>query len=132
MDIVLYTSFPPTVNSYYVRTRNGVFISSKGRVFRESVIKDVHEQLPNKHIDYRVMCEVILFMPDNRKRDVDNYMKGLLDALQHSDLIADDSLIDQLLIYRGQVVKYGFAKITLSLAGPTIPVSERDANLTGE
>ena len=71
-------------------------------------------------------------MPDQKKLDLDNYMKVLIDALQHSDLIADDSLIDQLLIYRWEVVKYGFAKVTFSLAGPVIPLASRDASLTGD
>ena len=41
----LYTSYPPTVNNYYVKTQRGIFISQKGKKFRAEVLKDVLEQL---------------------------------------------------------------------------------------
>jgi crossover junction endodeoxyribonuclease RusA len=58
-------------------------------------------------IDQQVSMTVVLYPPDNRKRDVDNYMKPLLDSITKSGLWMDDSLVDQLLIYRGSVVKGG-------------------------
>ena len=121
MDVSIYLDFPPTLNSYYTKTRNGIFISRKGRLFRDSVIKEVSEQVPDKFIDTQMLMQVTLFMPDKRERDLDNYMKALLDAMTHAHLIADDSLVDQLMIYRGEVVKYGLTKVVISPAGPIIP-----------
>ena len=50
---------------------------------------------------------VTLHPPDHRRRDLDNSMKGLLDALEHAGVYADDSQIDELKIVRGDVMPGG-------------------------
>lgn len=120
-DIVLYLPFPPTINSYYKMTRMGQrYLDKSVREFRQKVADTVNEQAPGLCLYDPLFMEVYLFMPDKRKRDVDNYMKGLLDALTEAGLWEDDSLIDQLHIYRGEIVKGGLVKIELSEAGPVI------------
>lgn len=125
-DIVFYVDFPPTVNSYYGKTRSHVtYIKPKGKLWRENCVKDIHEQLG---IDFQTLCdpllvEVTLFMPDQRRRDVDNYMKALLDGISASKVWEDDSQIDQLFIYRGTVRSGGLVKVEISDAGPVIPYS---------
>jgi crossover junction endodeoxyribonuclease RusA len=42
--------------------------------------------------------EVEVHPPDNRRRDIDNVQKALLDALQHGGVYADDSQIVRLTI----------------------------------
>lgn len=121
-EIVLFLGFPVTVNSYYTSgSGKQKFISKAGRSFRDDVIRAVSEQLPNISIDYRMHVQVILFMPDSRVRDLDNYMKALLDAITHSGLWEDDNLIDQLEIFRGETVKKGCVKIVINEAGPIVP-----------
>lgn len=124
MDIEFYVPFPPTVNSYYVKTKRGVFISNKGRKFREDVAEAVAQQLPGLALDSvdKLLMECVLFPPDERRRDVDNYNKSLLDALKHTGLFEDDSQIDQLFVYRGAKVYGGTVFIRLADAGPVIPV----------
>lgn len=127
MNFELYLPFPPSDNNYYVQTRNGRFISGKGKKFREQVNEAVLEQLPDTRIDYEVIVEVVLFMPDRRTRDIANYMKALMDAISKSDLWVDDVLIDQLFIYRGALAKdnaHAFCRI--ADAGPVIPVGMTD------
>jgi crossover junction endodeoxyribonuclease RusA len=51
--------------------------------------------------------------PDRRKRDADNLLKGLLDALQHGGAFPDDSRIVWLLIYRRQVTSGGRVVVTI-------------------
>tara|TARA_R110000803_G_scaffold163054_1_gene226730 strand:- start:1009 stop:1395 length:387 start_codon:yes stop_codon:yes gene_type:complete len=120
-DIVLYLPFPPTINSYYKMTRQGQrYLDKSVREFRQKVADTVNEQAPGLCLDTPLFMEVYLFMPDRRKRDVDNYMKGLLDALTEAGLWEDDSLVDQLHIYRGEIVKGGLVRIELSEAGPVI------------
>lgn len=46
----------------------------------------------------RLRVVLILNPPDRRRRDVDNYSKGLLDAFTHAGIWADDEQIDELLI----------------------------------
>lgn len=120
-DIVLYLPWPPTVNSYYKMTRHGQrYLDTKVREFRELVAASINEQAPGLTLDEHIFMEVYLFPPDRRKRDLDNYMKGLLDSMTEAGLWADDSLIDQLHIYRGEVVKLGSVKVEISEAGPII------------
>ena len=45
--------------------------------------------------------------PDNRRRDIDNVQKALLDALQHGGAYADDSQIVRLSIEKGPPVAGG-------------------------
>lgn len=120
-DVILHLPWPPTVNSYYKITRHGQrYLDKKVRAFRDVVAESVHEQMPGVTLDESIFMEVYLFPPDRRKRDLDNYMKGLLDALTNAGLWDDDSLIDQLFIYRGEIVSGGSVRVELSDAGPTI------------
>lgn len=119
-DIVLHLPWPPTINSYYKMTQNGQrYLDKKVREFRALVESDLAEQIGNMPpLEDKLFMEVYLFPPDRRKRDVDNYMKGLLDALTEAGLWLDDSQIDQLHIYRGEIVKLGSVRIELSEGGP--------------
>jgi len=120
-DVVLHLPWPPTVNSYYKITRHGQrYLDKKVRAFRDVVAESVHEQMPGIILDESLFMEVYLFPPDRRKRDLDNYMKGLLDALTNAGMWDDDSLIDQLHIYRGEIVNGGSVRVELSDAGPVI------------
>jgi len=96
--------FPPSVNSYYRSIRRGnicqSILSAKGREYSHSVLEQIGEQKP---IQGRLSVSVTLFPPDKRKRDLDNYMKSLLDALTKIKVWEDDSQIDRLTIQRGPI-----------------------------
>ena len=122
-DVVLYLPWPPTINSYYKMTRNGQrYLDVSVREFRRKVADTVNEQCPGLTLTDNIFMEVYLYPPDRRKRDLDNYMKGLLDALTEAGLWEDDSLIDQLHIYRGEVTRAGSVRIEISEAGPILKI----------
>lgn len=126
MDIELILPWPPTVNSYYTQTKRGRFISKTGRLFREKVGADCREQLGYiDPIDDKLFIEVHLFPPDRRTRDLDNYMKALLDALTEAGIWVDDSQVDQLCIYRGVIVPKGRVVLQIEDAGPCIPDTKK-------
>lgn len=101
-DVIIELPFPPTVNSYYVKTRSGIYISKKGRIFRETVADACAEQsCYGLNLDTTLEVDVIFYAPDARIRDLDNYMKALLDALTQAKVWRDDSLIDTLTAHRG-------------------------------
>jgi len=50
-------------------------------------------------------------------------MKALLDSLEASGLIYNDSIIDQLFIYRGAVISGGAVEVEISEAGPLVSPS---------
>lgn len=120
-DIVLYLPWPPTINDYYKVTLAGQrYLDKKVRGFRADVEKALHEQCPGLKLADRLFVEVFQFPPDRRKRDLDNYIKGFQDACTKGGLWIDDSLIDQLFIYRGEVVKGGAFRVEISEAGPLV------------
>ena len=124
-NIVLHLPWPPTVNDYYAHTKQGVFISKKGRIYREKVEEEVREQSINKLdiLDTRLCVKIVLHPPDDRGRDVDNYNKSLLDALTHAKVWEDDKLIDQMFVFRGRNVSRGKVIVMITDAGIIIPVN---------
>jgi crossover junction endodeoxyribonuclease RusA len=125
--IEFYTAYPPSVNNYYVKTRNGVHISAAGKRFRKAVIQDVKEQLAGLDIiDHKVTVDLIFWIPDKRRRDIDNLVKPIFDAITHADLWTDDCQVDQFTAYRGELVKGGASYVRIREAGPRIPPMRAD------
>jgi crossover junction endodeoxyribonuclease RusA len=103
-----FLPFPPSINSFYSKTKNGVFISKVGREYQTCGIGLIREQLPAfERLEGKLRMVVVLYPSDKRIRDLDNYMKPLLDTITKAGIWQDDSLVDQLFIYRGSIVKPG-------------------------
>jgi len=64
--------------------------------------------------------EIILFPPDARRRDIDNYNKALFDALTHAGVWEDDSQVKRMLVEWGPVTKKGRVEITISKYQPAV------------
>lgn len=113
MEVYLQLPFPPTINSYYLK---GKIISKRGRIFRGEVWQQCFEQNANDlKMDDRITCSVILYPPDVRIRDLDNYLKSLQDAITHAGVWLDDAQIDYGEQFRGQVVSGGACKVRIKL-----------------
>jgi crossover junction endodeoxyribonuclease RusA len=121
MKIEFFLPFPPSINNYYSKTRNGVYISKKGSAFASSGIQSILEQLgPVDSIESKINLVIVLYPPDKRIRDLDNYVKPLQDTITKSGLWLDDGLIDQLAVYRGEQVKSGSCFVRISDAAPIL------------
>lgn len=125
--IELYLPWPVSVNNYYSHTSRGVYVSKRGKQYQADVISAVNEQMSSlgksfESITYKVQIELILYAPDKRKRDLDNHLKSLQDSITQSGLWEDDSLIDQLYVNRGIIVKKGLALIRISPAESVLPL----------
>ena len=101
--------WPPSINSYYGTTRSGQrFIGAKGKAFREIVVESLREIPENSGtLTGRLRLVVECHVPDRRKRDLDNVLKALLDAMTHAGVYQDDCLIDDLRVIRHPVAKGG-------------------------
>lgn len=103
--------YPPSVNRYWRSARMGrsvnVYISEQGQQFRTAVHVAVLQARANKKLAGRLAVSVELYPADKRKRDIDNCLKSLLDALAHSGVYLDDSQIDQLTVIRKENTKGG-------------------------
>lgn len=128
----LYTDYPPSVNNYYVRTQRGMFISSKGKKFRDSVMRDVNQQLQGMEpIEETVNITMIFYVPDGRRRDLDNCIKPLFDALTLADVWGDDCQVVQLSVFRGEISRPdGKTYIRIDEGGPRIPLGMEHLTFT--
>ena len=112
---------PPLVNHYWRHiTINGTprtLISARGRDFRKNVVQIVCEERKALRIDSRVKINVVVYPPDRRKRDIDGYLKALLDSLTHAGVWLDDEQVDSIYITRGEVVKGGKAVVEILQMG---------------
>lgn len=115
---VLELPFPPSVNAYWRHPTKGKLagrhlISEKGREYRQAVMDEASRYQLAK-MDGRLSVAIVAHPPDNRRRDLDNMMKGLLDGLVHAKVIEDDGFIDRLSIARGAVCKGGLVRVFIS------------------
>lgn len=116
--IELTLPWPPSVNGYWRSPSRGPLagrhmISKRGREYRKAAALAVSEQWKGEATDKRLAVAVRLCSPTRRKYDLDNMMKGLLDALTYAGVWQDDGQIDRLTIERGDVEKPGGAIVTV-------------------
>lgn len=90
--------YPPSINHYYQRTRNGrQCVGKKGQDHRIEVWATLQCEgvtPTRKTLD----VTFIVKRPDKRKRDLDNLLKCLLDSLTKGGAWHDDSQIVSLTI----------------------------------
>ncbi|HAX4335644.1 TPA: hypothetical protein OUJ74_004258 [Escherichia coli] len=103
----LILPFPPSVNTYWRHPNKGAFagkslISAAGRKFQSAACAAIVEQLRRlpKPTSAPASVEIVLFPPDNRIRDLDNYN--------------DDSQVKRMLVEWGPVIPEGKVEITIS------------------
>lgn len=111
-EIIKDLPYPPTINHYYKRQKNGaVYIGMKGRTYRNAVAVNFHRCDP---IEGKVKIHIDVYPPDKRRRDLDNINKCLLDSIQCAGIIKDDYDIDELSMKRHAPIPGGKVSITLS------------------
>lgn len=99
--IELSLPYPPSVNHLYATVRGRRVLSKKGREYKSSIAELValQKHAPELKGDIGVMID--LYPPDRRRRDIDNPVKPLLDALTKSGIWSDDSQVKLLSVQMG-------------------------------
>ena len=115
--------WPPSTNHYksvgrMVTTKSGkIYQQRVNSIETQQFFCDVYNLIRKKRLpcfkNERLDIEIWLHAPDNRKIDLDNRLKVLLDALQQAKLYADDNQIDKLLVVRKEIIKKGRVDIIL-------------------
>lgn len=142
--IELTLPWAPSVNHYWNHVFRGknagrVYISEGGKAYREAV-RGIY--LENKRLlrvpDGILRVEILAFVPDKRRRDLDNQLKAIFDALTYSGLWEDDSLVDDYRIRRarkpdGSLIVAGMHRITITSAcDAAADISQLDVEKTSQ
>ncbi len=93
-------------------------ISKRGRLYKEAVNRAVFQTRANKRLAGRLAVTIDLYPPDRRRRDIDNTVKACLDGLQNAAVFVDDSQVDHLTIRRMEIVRGGYAVVTVNEVSP--------------
>lgn len=96
--VVLTLPWPPSVNHYKGRRKGGgEFLTLRAKEF----IEVVHvEALSKPKLEGEISVAILAYPPDKRKRDLDNVLKVLLDALESAGVFEDDSQVARIVIER--------------------------------
>ena len=98
--IELTLPWPPSVNHYWARNKNGgMRVGQKGVLFRNAVAEIVATAGITGDMTSLVTVTIEAHAPDKRRRDLDNVQKALLDSLTHAGVWGDDDQVDDLRIY---------------------------------
>lgn len=101
--------WPPSMNHYWRNVAGKVLISAEGRAYRKTIIDMAYAQnwvhWFGQHD--RLSVRINVSPPDRRRRDLDNMLKPMLDALTHACIWKDDSQIDDLRIIRNPITLAG-------------------------
>lgn len=107
--------FPPTLNHYLttvrIKGKTRKILSQKARTWREDARYTIKMNLPPgwEPIEEGVAVALMVCPPakPNRRRDIDNYVKPVLDAMKQAGVYADDSQVHWLTVFRGEPVDGG-------------------------
>lgn len=129
-EVKLELPWPPSVNHYKIVGKIG--ITKKGKIYQKRI------NSPKTNLFYLEVWEMIksrmsregfnsfdsetislqvyidLYPPDNRRRDIDNSIKVLLDSLVRGGLIQDDSQISRLNVQRMGIIPDGKVLVKVS------------------
>lgn len=97
--VQLLLPFPPSVNGYWMPRRGGgVMRTPRAREYVmdcRRVVQEQHQHLPRLGAQ-PVVVEVVASPPDRRRRDLDNVLKAVFDALVRLRVLDDDVQVREL------------------------------------
>jgi crossover junction endodeoxyribonuclease RusA len=104
--------WPPSVNRLYRKWGGHMVLAPAARAYKKSVRLRLLGHI--KPTTGRVDLTVRLFPPDKRRRDIDNILKCLLDALQGS-IYENDSQVWHLDLTRREPARPGRVEIAWAI-----------------
>lgn len=106
--------WPPSLNGHKAVVRGRLILSKKGRDYINAC-KYAVNSLYGKKIADDLQVSMLLYPPDKRLRDIDNYIKAVFDAMTHAQVWADDSQVKKLVIEMMEPVKGGRVVIAINV-----------------
>lgn len=117
-SVELILPFPPSVNSLYFqgKTHGQKFLSKKGREYKKMLV-DLHSNDDLNPITEPLFVQITIVPPDNRMRDLDNYIKPILDGIKYLEMIEDDSQVQVLLVSKeAPNIKYNKGLVVVKMS----------------
>jgi len=94
MLVLRLTRLPVPKTNRYVRRRGGkVFKPPRVRNWEVRALWEIKQQYSGEPINRKVAVDIVLTLPNHRRRDIDNMLKSLWDVLEKGGVLADDALI---------------------------------------
>jgi crossover junction endodeoxyribonuclease RusA len=92
----IINKLPPSLNVMYRKSKYGaIYKTLKARQYIDLVHQTIKEQNENIEIlNCNVKVTIIMYQNDKRKRDIDNVLKVLLDAMNGIVYIDDSQIIE--------------------------------------
>ena len=120
MSVIKFNDIPvpPSVNQLYIVSGLGRTKTTKYRKWLEQVGWEYRSRLiqqSEKSVPSRISIAIDIFFRIDRKRDLDNCLKAVLDSLQKFDIIPDDRYIDIIYCKRAQFLPEQKNKNTFSI-----------------
>jgi len=105
--------WPPSVNRLWRAARGRMHLDPKAREWREEAQWRLRLRWGRQPpLEGPVVVHILAVPPDNRKRDLDNLGKAVLDALQ-GVVIGDDSQVRRLVLDRTEPQRPGWVLVRL-------------------
>jgi crossover junction endodeoxyribonuclease RusA len=154
-SLALTLPWPPSVNSYWQpfvvpmtqpeiarfratgippRPRVTMTLTGRARTFRFQVEALVCKKYGIKPplLNQPLRLDVTLRPPDRRTRDIDNNLKGLLDALTHAQVWTDDSVIEEMAVTKNRPTRGGAVEVIITTLGPLLDAQQVPSDPTDE
>jgi len=119
-EYLIELPYPPSNNRYYRHNRGRTHISAEGKAYRAAVAEIVERLLLDIETPLPLRLRIECYMPDRRRRDLDNLQKAVFDALTKAGFWLDDVQVIDYRVIKMPVVKGGklVIKITELEAAP--------------
>ena len=101
---------PPTVNHYWLQKGFRKILSKRAQEFRKEIAVACAGQA---QFEGSVAVSISYSPPDKRKRDIDNIVKPILDALQFAGVFKDDYQVKTITATRRDVCRGGSVVIQI-------------------
>lgn len=106
--------WPPSVNQVWRRTDKRW---KAGKIYVDDVVMRVFAERKRWQLRDRLQVTIDAFPPNRQRRDLDNILKPVLDALRKARVYGDDSQIDALTVRRCDPVKDGRIGVSIEIMG---------------
>lgn len=104
--MTLVLPFPPTANTNVRHARGAHYLTREHKSFRQRAWFAWHVAKTSPLVG-PIAVELVVLMPDRRRRDLDNLIKPVLDALQYAGAYKDDSQVADLHIINNGITAGG-------------------------